>query len=180
MPARPRNRPKLLVVSSLKTHKGLAVLAGALPKLDQDVELDVVGIDASATAQDLGTVDRRHTVSDLGVVCDDDLAELLRAADLAVFPSLGEGFDLSLVEALACGTSAVASDLPVHREVTLGVSTVCFSTVGDAEALAATIDQALAAPPSPADRLAASDLVRRTHRWDEVAARFVDAVRSCA
>jgi len=52
-----------------------------------------------------------------GYVCDDELAAIYSGARALVFPSDDEGFGLPTVEALACGTPVVASDLPVLREV---------------------------------------------------------------
>ena len=34
-----------------------------------------------------------------------------------ICPSIAEGFDLSGIEAMACGGVVAASDIPVHREV---------------------------------------------------------------
>ncbi|HYT76048.1 MAG TPA: glycosyltransferase, partial [Vicinamibacterales bacterium] len=42
-----------------------------------------------------------------------------------VLPSDREGFGLPLVEALACGTPVVASDIPVLREIGGGAVTYC-------------------------------------------------------
>lgn len=42
---------------------------------------------------------------------------LYKHADCVVCPSIKEGFDLSGIEAMACGGKVVASDIPVHREV---------------------------------------------------------------
>ena len=52
-----------------------------------------------------------------GPVNDQRLRDLYAAAELMVFPSMAEGFGLPLLEAMACGTPVVASDIPVFREV---------------------------------------------------------------
>ena len=54
---------------------------------------------------------------------DSVLAWLYRQAEAVLVPSLAEGFSLPLIEALACDTPVVASDLEVHREVGRGFST---------------------------------------------------------
>ena len=70
-----------------------------------------------------------------GHVSDDELAAIYSGAHALVFPSDDEGFGLPTVEALACGTPVVASDLPVLREV-LG-DRATFVATGDLEGLLA-------------------------------------------
>jgi glycosyltransferase involved in cell wall biosynthesis len=64
----------------------------------------------------------QHAVRQLPA-CDAVLAWLYRQAESVLIPSLAEGFSLPLIEALACDTPVVASDLEVHREVGRGFST---------------------------------------------------------
>jgi glycosyltransferase involved in cell wall biosynthesis len=45
---------------------------------------------------------------------------LVRSAKVLLMPSLGEGFGLPIVEALAQGTPVIASDIPAHREAGAG------------------------------------------------------------
>lgn len=52
-----------------------------------------------------------------GQVPDDDLAAIYTAAHALVLPSSDEGFGLTPIEALACGTPVVACDVPAVREV---------------------------------------------------------------
>jgi glycosyltransferase involved in cell wall biosynthesis len=52
-----------------------------------------------------------------GEVPDDDLAAIYTGAHALVFASADEGFGLTPVEALACGTPVVACDVPALREV---------------------------------------------------------------
>ncbi len=46
-----------------------------------------------------------------------DVPQLLRAADVMIFPSLWEGLPGAVLESLAVGTPVVASDIPPHREI---------------------------------------------------------------
>jgi alpha-1,3-rhamnosyl/mannosyltransferase len=53
----------------------------------------------------------------LGFVPPTDLPALIGGALALVAPSWYEGFGLPLLEAAACGTPVIASDIPAHREV---------------------------------------------------------------
>ena len=81
-----------------------------------------------------------------GHVPDDHLAAIYSGARALVFPSDDEGFGLPTVEALACGTPVVATDLPVLREV-LG-DRATFVDADDLEGLLAA--GAAARRPAPA------------------------------
>ncbi len=67
-----------------------------------------------AEAARLGVQDR---VRFLEFVPDAELEGLWRLADCAAFPTLGEGFGLPVIEAMARGVPVACSDLPVLREV---------------------------------------------------------------
>ncbi|MFZ0546200.1 MAG: glycosyltransferase family 1 protein [Candidatus Promineifilaceae bacterium] len=56
-------------------------------------------------------------VRPLGWVPDEDLPAVIAAADLAVQPSLYEGFGLPILEHMACGQVVAASDSSSHPEV---------------------------------------------------------------
>jgi alpha-1,3-rhamnosyl/mannosyltransferase len=99
----------LLWVGGLKTpdpHKRIAQLTRA----KRSMPLVLVG-PSSAWADELPDV----TVT--GEVPDEDLAAIYTGARALVFPSTDEGFGLTPVEALACGTPVAACDVPAVREV---------------------------------------------------------------
>jgi glycosyltransferase involved in cell wall biosynthesis len=78
-----------------------------------------------------------------GQVRQDELPRLYRGADLYLSASHSDGSSISLLEALACGTPALVSDIPGNREwVQPGVHGWWFPD-GDAGALAQGILQAV-------------------------------------
>jgi glycosyltransferase involved in cell wall biosynthesis len=82
----------------------------------------------------LGIERRVHTVPFLDVR---RLAALYRRADLVVLTSSSEGFGLPVIEAMACGTPVMATDLPVLREV--GGRAAAYGPLGDVSRWTTTI-----------------------------------------
>jgi glycosyltransferase involved in cell wall biosynthesis len=76
-----------------------------------------------------------------GSVANDQLPDYYRAADLYVSASFSDGSSVSLLEAMACGTPALVSDIPANREgVERGKSGWWFRC-GDALSLAEKVKQ---------------------------------------
>jgi glycosyltransferase involved in cell wall biosynthesis len=105
---------RIMVTSSSDVPmKGLVPLLEAVAKLrtERDVELTVIG-----RPNEGGRVDRAITrlgLSDVvrcvSGITDDELARRYGEAQVAVVPSLYEGFSLPAIEAMACGVAVVAT-----------------------------------------------------------------------
>ena len=101
------------------------------------------------------------------------LAEAYRRAGAVLVPSEAEGFGLPVIEALACGTAVVASDLPALREV--GGPAVVYAPVADVPAWAGLVARVLtdpAAAPPRADRLAWAGQYSWTAHAETIAAAY--------
>jgi glycosyltransferase involved in cell wall biosynthesis len=149
-PTLPRVPGRVVAVSSSDSPiKGVKVLLEAVAKLrtGREVELVVVGIPrpegpVARAVKDLGLADVVRFVSGLS---DDGIAALLASAEIAVVPSLYEGFSIPAVEAMACATPLIASRAGALPEVvgddgTTGVLVAPGDPAELADALGALFD----------------------------------------
>ena len=127
--------------------KGLAYLLEAMAKLrtERDVTLTIIGKPRAGHSDDL--IERlglRPHINFVSGVSDERIVELYAEAEVAVVPSLYEGFSLPAIEAMCTGIALVATDGGALPEVT-GVDgdTVLQCKAGDAEGLATQIRRAL-------------------------------------
>jgi glycosyltransferase involved in cell wall biosynthesis len=169
----PRVAGRILAVASADSPvKGVSTLLRAVGKLatERDVHLIVVGKPTEG-----GPTDRLVTELGLGTrvrfvtgISDNELAELAASAEIAVVPSLYEGFSLPAVEHMASGTPLVASRTGALPEVT-GDAAVLV-TPGDPEELAAELRRLHDAEPERARLSAAAlDRVQERFAWPAVA-----------
>jgi glycosyltransferase involved in cell wall biosynthesis len=164
--------------------KGLSYLLEALAKLRterDDLHLTVIGRKkvggrSEATIERLGLTDVVEFVSG---VSDQRIVELYSEAELAIVPSLYEGFSLPAIEAMSCGVPVVATTGGALPEVVGADEETAFLVApGDAEALAARIRAALGDPALRA-KVGAAGRQRVIDQWSwrHTAERTVEQYR---
>jgi glycosyltransferase involved in cell wall biosynthesis len=179
-PSLPRTPGRIVATASADVPlKGLVPLLEAVAKLrtERDVELVVVGRakqgGAAAAAIDRLGID--DAVRFVAGVSERELVELFGSAEVAVVPSLYEGFSLPAIEAMACATPLVATTAGALPEV-VGPDgeTALHVPPGDPEALAAAVARLLD-DPALAARIGAAGRARVVERftWRSVAEQTV-------
>jgi glycosyltransferase involved in cell wall biosynthesis len=173
---RPR-KPTLLFVGRFVEKKGLPVLRELAQRLPQ----------ARWLFAGWGALDpARWTLPNVSVTYNaniEQLRALYQSADLLVLPSVGEGFPLSVQEAMACGTPALvgadtADGAPEARELLLSERVGGADT---AERWAKRIAALLAEPGRlEALRPRVAAFARERWSWEQCAARYAELLRACA
>lgn len=145
-------RDGLVFVGRLVEKKGVSHLIEAMSILGSrhpDLHLNIVGdgpLLQSLTdlAESSGVADKVHFV---GSVLNEEVPNYLRAASIAVMPSVvaasgdQEGLGLVAVEALGCGCAVVASDLPAVRDTIIDGETGLMAQPANAVDIAEKIAQ---------------------------------------
>ncbi|HEX4601260.1 MAG TPA: glycosyltransferase [Gemmatimonadales bacterium] len=142
----PVARPaSLLSVSRLTPQKNHRAVIAAAARFEPKLAVRIIG-----DGPERGALER--LAADLDVPCaiarglsEADMVDAYRSAGVVVCPSRFEGFGLTPLEAIACGTPVVASDIPPHREF-LGTAPHYFA-VDDGEGLVRAIAAARRSPP---------------------------------
>ncbi len=171
----------LLYVGSAYPHKRLDLLVAAWSVTAEKhpaLSLVITGKEDVFLGRIKKLVEERRIprVHFAGPVDDQELAALYAHATLFAFPTSFEGFGLPPIEALAAGTPAVVSDIPVLREV-LPTEGVFFFKNGDKDDMIRAIETALAAGSQGREAAArGGEEARRRWTWEQVARLTLDGL----
>ncbi|HVU79245.1 MAG TPA: glycosyltransferase [Gaiellaceae bacterium] len=168
-PAARLESPAFVHVGSLTERKNVVRLADAFATLGRG-SLTFVG-DGPLR----GRLEGRERVRVVGRVPHDEVPAWLAAADVVCAPALIEPFGQSILEAMACERTVVATRLGGPPEFVTAESGVLVDPL-DADALARALETAAAFPtPNEAARRAAEphDVRRQAERVEEILLRAV-------
>lgn len=174
--------PFVLAVGTLEPRKAHELLirafaaAAAAAAAVAETRLVLAGPTAGRS-EELRDLSVRLGVGDrltiLGAVDDGVLSGLYHRASLLCLPSLSEGFGLPVLEAMSVGLPALASDIPVVREVA-GDAAVRFPP-GDVEGLSAALVRVLGDQGLQAELRRRGPIRAAAFTWEATAAATVRA-----
>ena len=184
-PAETRKNPTPFIgyFGRLKRYKSIDHLLRALPRvIDRFPDLRVSIVGEGDDRSRLEAISRELKVEGhvtfTGFVTEERKVELLRQMWVKIATSSKEGWGLTVLEANACGTPVIASDVPGLRDAVKHGETGLLYPYGDIEKLAAAIitvlgDQALR------ERLRGSALRWAAEfSWDKAAQRTLEVIET--
>lgn len=172
----------LVFFGRLSHGKGVDTLLDALSRIEADLPPTIIigrgdlKEALQAQAAELGLAARVQFVDWMDPT---DLATLLARARLAVLPSREESFGNAIAEAMAVGCPVISTRVGSVPEIVDDGVTGRLVAVGEPDALAVAIDEALGNPEQTQQRARAGRLtVRQRYTWDAVAAQFEACYRA--
>ena len=116
--------PYLLFIGVIEPRKNLVRLIRAFYYLKEDKKIEHKLVIAGRKGwlyddifETVATLKLRNDVIFTGYIPDEDMPSLIRGSDFFVYPSLYEGFGLPPLEAMACGTPVITSNVSSLPEV---------------------------------------------------------------
>jgi len=178
-----RPNKQLLFVGRLKTGKGVDTLVKSFGRIafdHPDWTLKIVGDgplrnDLEADVERLGI---ESQVDFLGKVPNKNMPELYNESAIFVLPSLNEGMPRTVLEAMACGTPVVTSDLPQLIPV-VGKNAVGYTfKTGSVTELSARLEQIISGKDRRKEMAINSrDLIVNNYSWSETVKETVKVYR---
>jgi len=180
-PAVDEDRRTILVLSRLDPRKGIDTAIRAFAELDDlNAELLIGGTGRledplRELAIELGVDDR---VRFLGFVPDEELPELYSSVDLFVLPSEYEGFGIVFMEAMACETPVIGTDVGGIPTAVDAGETGHLVPNGDTTELASKMQLVLDDLSTHQSLADTARLWAEDHDWKEIAATVDRVYRS--
>jgi len=182
VPLMEKKEKQFLFIGGRNGHKNFDLLAKAFAEFISDHpgwQLHLTGPNELSLKQDaelfaeLGIGDY---VVDHGLVEQERLVGLLQTASALVIPSLNEGFNFPLLEAMAAGCPVLSSDIPVSRE--LGEGHAQFFSPHSVFELHTLMRQLADKSPSTA-QLLSSQTYARSFQWEKSFESLKSVYRKC-
>lgn len=132
------NKPlHLIYVGQISFRKGLHHLLKVISEYAPDrVKLTVAGA-YTADSVFVKEYGNKENIEFVGFVTRDVLAKKYQESDAFIFPTLGEGYGLVVLEALSCGVPVISSDLAGGNDAIIeGYNGYVFEAGNDAEMIA--------------------------------------------
>ncbi|WP_433292582.1 glycogen synthase [Pseudonocardia sp. CA-142604] len=186
------DRPSVVFVGRITRQKGLAHLVAAAHEIDRDAQIVLCAgaPDTPEIAEEIEKAVAELSAARSGVVWvrrmlpTADVRQLLSAATVFVCPSVYEPLGIVNLEAMACGTAVVASDVGGIPEVVADGETGLLVHFDEHEVekfragLAGAVNTLLAEPDRAAVMGAAGRArAERQFSWEQAAARTVEIYR---
>jgi glycosyltransferase involved in cell wall biosynthesis len=181
-PAEARSLPPagfVLAVGTLEPRKNLPRLVAAYSSLESELKerhplvvVGAVGWETAETLSALRSLGERCTI--LGYVSDEALAELYRRCAVFCYPSLGEGFGLPVLEAMAAGAAVVTSNVSSLPEV--GGDAVEYVDPREVASIAGALTRTLSDERRRADLVARGRERAREFSWERFAQITLDTL----
>lgn len=173
----------VLAVGTVEPRKNVPRLVAAYRALPEELQerhpLVVVGALGWETGE---TLDALESLGPrclrLGYVSDAELGELYRRCAAFCYPSLGEGFGLPVLEAMAAGAPVITSNVSSLPEV--GGDAVAYVDPFDVERIRATLHRVLSDPEERARLAAAGPRRAAGFTWSSFAAATVAVLEAAA
>lgn len=173
--------PQIAYVGRLKEYKSVDVLIKAFSKVLSEVptaELVIAGDgdDMERLKKVVAKLKLKERVAFLGKVSEEKKLQILRESWVCVNPSMMEGWGITVIEANACGTPVVASNVPGLRDSVRDGETGLLIPHGNITALAGRVSLILTDETMRRSFSQRAIIWAQNFEWEKSSEKFINIV----
>jgi len=113
---------QIIYVGRLSKEKGILELLSVVKKLSDDVNLLIIGNGPEENKAKLAS-EHQKNIHYFGYLPPEQTIPLIRGSDILIQPSLLEGISTSILEAMACKTAIIATNVGGNKEILINRKT---------------------------------------------------------
>lgn len=176
--------PSILYVGRIKQYKSIDTLVKAINivfKQVKEIKLNIAGFgeDQKRLQKIVESLNIQKNVSFLGKVTEEEKVKLMAESWIFVYPSTFEGWGISAIEASACGTPVIASDVAGLRDSVQDGFSGFLVPVKNSEIFASTIMK-LIVNTKLRRKLSANSLYWASNfDWNNSSKEFMSCIENC-
>lgn len=166
--------PVVLFVGLLTEAKGVFDLLAAFARLSTDAELLLVGRgDRDRVRRESMALGIEPSVTLAGEVAHGSLPRYYRAADVVCLPTHNETVGMVNLEAMACGTAVLTTDLPGIRQYATDGESSLLVPPGNVDQLAERLETLVSSPTVRRELGQRGRSVAESYSWGATADRLI-------
>src|SRR5947209_7376072 len=173
-----RHAPRLLWLGRIEPRNDLGTVLAAMPRILErhpDAHLTVVGDGPWRSRMERAARRLGPSIHFAGYA-NGGRPGYYRSADVYLCPTTRASFGVTLLEAMACGTPLLVSDIPAFRDVAAESGAV-FMPPRDPAAWAKHVNDLIENPEQREGMMALGRAVAERHAWPLIAQRVLDVYR---
>ncbi|KOP39980.1 glycosyl transferase family 1 [Flavobacterium sp. WLB] len=167
---------KILFIGGLSQRKGISYLFDAVEKMEDKVELTIVGHKAISNCEALNLALEKHNW--IPSLSHDEVLECMYEHDVFVFPSLFEGFGLVITEAMSQGIPVITTNRTAGPDLIEHGKDGWIVPAGSSKAIKEVIIQILEKPEILEQFGFAAQNKAQTRPWSVYGKEMSDALSS--
>src|SRR3989344_1537897 len=182
-PATKSKTPIILYLGRLQQYKSLDVLIKAaklvlikMPKVKFVIAGE--GEDKTNLFRLVNSFNLQDKIKFLGKVTHEEKVKLMQQAWLFINPSLMEGWGITTIEANACGTPAIASNVPGLRDSVNNPHTGMLVKYGDVEELARSIIKLIKSNQLRTKMSYEANIWAKNYSWDRSSEKLITLLKN--
>jgi len=178
-PGKKAKKPEIIFLGRLKRYKSIDILLKAAANVDKNIKINIIGRgDDEKRLKKIAKDLNLENVNFLGFISEKEKIKALQNAWLMVNPSFIEGWSITNIEANACGTPVIGSNVAGIKDSIMDKKTGFLFPYGDEKTLSSLIKKMIKNSKLRGKMSKEAIKWSKNFSWEKSADKFLDLLKN--